>query len=52
MSVWDIAGGWDERLGLNNDFDFSIRLLLASSGVRFAQSAVYYYRKGVDAALS
>jgi glycosyltransferase involved in cell wall biosynthesis len=46
------AGGWDERLSLNNDFDFSIRLLLASSGVRFADGAVYAYRKGVAQALS
>lgn len=47
--VLNRAGGWDERLSLNNDFDFSIRLLLASSGVRFASNAVYYYRKGLDA---
>lgn len=46
------AGGWDEQLSLNNDFDFSIRLLLASSGVRFAPGAVYCYRKGVNEALS
>lgn len=50
--VWDRCGGWDERLGLNNDFDFSIRLLLASSGVRHAAGAVYGYRKGVGGALS
>ncbi len=35
-SVWDRAGGYDRRLGLNNDFHFSIQLLLASKGVRFA----------------
>jgi hypothetical protein len=50
--VWTRAGGWDERLSLNNDFDFSIRLLLASSGVRFASNSVYYYRKGLDAAVT
>lgn len=50
--VWERVGGWDERLSLNNDFDFSIRLLLASSGVRFAGEAVYSYRKGVVGALS
>lgn len=50
--VWDRCGGWDERLGLNNDFDFSIRLLLASRGVRFAPGAVYAYRKGLPGALS
>lgn len=51
-SVWDRCGGWNEKLSLNNDFDFSIRLLLASQGVRFAPEAVYYYRKGVAGALS
>jgi len=50
--VLNRAGGWDERLSLNNDFDFSIRLLLSSSGVRFASNAVYYYRKGLDAAVT
>lgn len=51
-TVWDRCGGWDERLSLNNDFDFSIRLLLASGGVRFAPDAVYSYRKGISGALS
>jgi glycosyltransferase involved in cell wall biosynthesis len=50
--VWDRCGGWDESLTLNNDFDFSIRLLLASKGVRFARDAVYSYREGVRGALS
>lgn len=50
--VWDRCGGYDERLGLNNDFDFSIRLLLASKGVRHAPDALYAYRKGVAGALS
>jgi glycosyltransferase involved in cell wall biosynthesis len=50
--VWERAGGWNESLTLNNDFDFSIRLLLASKGVRFAPDAVYSYRKGVQGALS
>jgi glycosyltransferase involved in cell wall biosynthesis len=48
----DRIAGWDERLGLNNDFDFSIRLLLAAAGVRFAPAAVYAYRKGMASALS
>lgn len=51
-SVWDASGGWNEQLTLNNDFDLSIRVLLASSGVRFSAGAVYYYRKGVSGALS
>jgi len=43
---------WDERLSLNNDFDFSVRVLLAASGVRFAPAATYYYREGVSGSLS
>ena len=50
--VWIRAGGYNKRLSLNNDFDFSIRLLLASASVRFADGAVYCYRKGVSGALS
>ena len=50
--VWNKAGGYDARLNLNNDFHFSIKLLLASEGVRFAEGAVYSYRKGISAALS
>ena len=51
-AVWERSGGWDESLTHNNDFDFSIRLLLASAGVRFANGAVYAYREGVAGALS
>ncbi len=50
--VWEKSGGWDERLSLNNDFDFSIRLVLASDGVRFAPNASYAYRKGIPSSLS
>ena len=50
--LWNRAGGFDPRLSLNNDFHFSINLLLASEGVRFAQDAVYNYRKGISGALS
>ena len=50
--IWGRTGGWDERLSLNNDFDFSVRLLLHSAGVRYAHPAVYSYRKGVAGALS
>jgi glycosyltransferase involved in cell wall biosynthesis len=51
-SVWDAAGGYDCRLSLNNDFHFSIAMLLISKGVCFAEGAVYSYRKGVPGALS
>jgi glycosyltransferase involved in cell wall biosynthesis len=50
--VWDRAGGYDSRLSLNNDFHFSIAILLASKGVRFAEGAIYSYRKGLPGALS
>jgi glycosyltransferase involved in cell wall biosynthesis len=50
--VLDKAGRWDDRLSLNNDFDFSVRVLLASSSVKFARDARLYYRKGVQGALS
>ena len=51
-NLWDKSGGFDPRLSLNNDFHFSINLLLASNGVRFARNAIYSYRKGIDGALS
>ena len=50
--VLDKAGGWDERLSLNNDFEFSIRLLLHSEGVRFAPAASLLYRQAVAGSLS
>ncbi|WP_269540974.1 glycosyltransferase family 2 protein [Cerasicoccus fimbriatus] len=51
-AVIERAGGWNSKLSLNNDFDFSIRLLLASSGVRHAPEALYAYRKAETASLS
>jgi glycosyltransferase involved in cell wall biosynthesis len=51
-NIWDACGGWNEQLSLNNDFDLSIRILLASKGVRFAEGSIYYYRKGVPGAVS
>jgi glycosyltransferase involved in cell wall biosynthesis len=45
-SILEKAGYWNEKLSLNNDFDFSARLLEASEGVKFAESAKLYYRKG------
>jgi hypothetical protein len=38
------AGSWNEELGLGNDFEFSIRLILASKGIRFCNEAIVYYR--------
>ncbi len=42
--VIEKAGWWDERLSLNNDFEFSIRLLLNADEVLFTPGAKLYYR--------
>lgn len=42
----DKAGNWNEKLSLNNDFDFSVRLLCACNGIKYAEGAKLYYRKG------
>ena len=46
------AGGWDEELSLNNDFEFSIRVLLHASSVRLAPKAKLYYRSSQNNSLS
>jgi glycosyltransferase involved in cell wall biosynthesis len=51
-TLFDRSGGWDERMTYDNDFEFTIRLLLASSAVRYAAGAVYSYREGVEGAVS
>jgi glycosyltransferase involved in cell wall biosynthesis len=38
------TGGWNEELGLGNDFELSIRLILASKQIRFCNDALVYYR--------
>lgn len=45
-SVINSVGGWDERLTLNNDFEFSMRLLTNIRKVLFASDAKLYYRSG------
>jgi GT2 family glycosyltransferase len=45
-SVLARSGGWDERLSLIDDFEFFVRVILASRGVRFCPSARLYYRSG------
>lgn len=42
------SGGWDERLSLNNDFEFSMRLLFNATDVLFAADAKMYYRSGTE----
>lgn len=46
------VGGWDERLGLINDFEFFTRLVLAGDGIRFTPEARLCYRSGQDGSLS
>lgn len=48
----DKAGGWDERLSLNNDFEFSMRLLLNANRVVFTPGARIYYRSGLTTNLA
>ena len=50
--IIDKAGGWDERLSLNNDFEFSIRLVLNSTSVLFSRESKIYYRSGNSTTLS
>jgi glycosyltransferase involved in cell wall biosynthesis len=38
------AGGWNEQLSLNNDFEFSIRLILNADMILFAENAKLAYR--------
>jgi len=46
-TLLDKVRGWDERLSLNNDFEFSMRLLTHVKEVRFAENAKLYYRSGI-----
>jgi glycosyltransferase involved in cell wall biosynthesis len=45
-------GGWDERLGLNNDFEFFARLIVGSAGLVFTPGARLHYRSGLTGSLS
>jgi glycosyltransferase involved in cell wall biosynthesis len=38
------AGGWNEKLSLNNDFEFSIRLILHADKILFIENAKLAYR--------
>jgi glycosyltransferase involved in cell wall biosynthesis len=51
-SLLEIHGGWDERLSLNDDFEFFARQISRCSGVRFAPDARLYYRSAVAGSLS
>lgn len=51
-AVHQSAGLWDEQLTLIDDFEFLTRILCHSTGVRFAERAVLYYRSGLPSSLS
>jgi hypothetical protein len=46
------SGLWNNQLTLNNDFDFFIRVLLASRKVLFSEDSILYYRSGIVNSLS
>jgi len=41
----DRAGPWDERLSTDDDGEFFCRVILESSGIRYAEGVFNYYRK-------
>jgi glycosyltransferase involved in cell wall biosynthesis len=43
-NLLELSGHWNEELTLGNDFEFSIRLILASKRIIFCQDAIVYYR--------
>jgi glycosyltransferase involved in cell wall biosynthesis len=44
--ILDKAGFWNEELSLNNDFEFSCRILMAAEEVLFTPGAKLFYRSG------
>jgi hypothetical protein len=51
-TVLELSGYWNEELTLGNDFDFSIRLILASKRIVFCEDAIVYYRSDLRANMS
>jgi glycosyltransferase involved in cell wall biosynthesis len=43
-AVVDAAGPWNETLSINNDYEYSTRILMASKRVNFSERSVLYYR--------
>jgi glycosyltransferase involved in cell wall biosynthesis len=50
--VLELSGYWNEELTLGNDFEFSIRLILASKRIVFCEDAIVYYRSDLRANMS
>ena len=44
----DEAGGWNETLSLNDDFEFFTRIFLCADKIIFNKEALFYYRSGVN----
>lgn len=51
-TIIETAGGWHEDLSLIDDFEFFIRLILASQGVVFERTPRLFYRSGIPRSLS
>lgn len=51
-SILKRAGFYNESLTLTNDFEFSVRVLLASEYVVFVEEAIVYYRIGIAKSVS
>jgi glycosyltransferase involved in cell wall biosynthesis len=51
-TILNKAGGWNEELGLGNDFEFSIRLLIASRNIVFCDDAIVFYRSDLNKNMS
>jgi glycosyltransferase involved in cell wall biosynthesis len=44
-SVAEIAGNWNEQLTVDDDGEYFARVILASTGIRYIDGALSYYRK-------
>ena len=47
-SLIDEAGGWNESLSLNDDFEFFTRIFLCANKIILNDEALFYYRSGVN----
>lgn len=45
--IIEIAGGWNEALSLNDDFDFFTRIFLNCNTILYNNNALFYYRSGI-----
>jgi glycosyltransferase involved in cell wall biosynthesis len=52
VEILERTGGWDERLSLDNDFEFFARVLLAADEILYTPAARLYYRSGILGSLS